>query len=110
MFICRLRATLSLSEVDRAMGEEEAQRFAAQTLLIEKMTRTTDPTMAWHLGQRNNLPYSIVRTGEEWLSINERGESWEEFKTFLAQRWLKWEDSWEDEVLVKELEKVHIEG
>ncbi|KAI0187125.1 hypothetical protein EV127DRAFT_370190 [Xylaria flabelliformis] len=106
MFISRLQATLSLSEVDRAMGEEEAQRVAAQTLLVEKMTRNSDPNMAWHLGQRSSLPYSIIRTREEWLPINERGESWEELKTFLAQRWLLWENSWNGTVLVEELERV----
>ncbi|KAF3058422.1 hypothetical protein GL218_05181 [Daldinia childiae] len=109
MLICRLRATLSLSEADRAMGEEEAQRFAARTLLIEKMARAVDPVMAWQLAQRNNLPYSIVRTREDWLSINERGENWEELKTFLKQRWLKWEYYWEDEILIKELGQVPIE-
>ncbi|TRX96471.1 hypothetical protein FHL15_002743 [Xylaria flabelliformis] len=106
MFISRLQATLSLSEVDRAMGEEEAQRVAAQTLLVEKMTRNSDPNMAWHLGQRNSLPYSIIRTREEWLPINERGGNWEELQTYLAQRWLLWEDSWNGTVLVEELERV----
>lgn len=40
------------------MSEEEAQRFAAQTMLIEKMTKTTDPAMAWHLGKR--ITYRIL--------------------------------------------------
>ncbi|KAI1120936.1 hypothetical protein F5Y10DRAFT_257393 [Nemania abortiva] len=109
MFLSRLQATLSLNEVDRAMGEEEAQRLAAQTLLMEKMTRHEDPTMSWHLGQRNNLPYSIIRTREEWLSIEERGRSWEELKTFLAQRWLRWEDSYNNNVIAEELERAQIE-
>lgn len=106
MFLCRLRATLSLSEAGRAASEEEAQKSAAQTLHMEKMARTADPNMAWHLGQRNGLPYSIIRTREDWLSISERGESWEELKTYLAERWLNWEDSWHDNVLVKELGEV----
>ncbi|KAF2971950.1 hypothetical protein GQX73_g1539 [Xylaria multiplex] len=110
MFISRLLATLSLSEVDRAMGEEEAQRVAAETLLVEKMTRNSDPTMAWHLGQRSTLPYSIIRTREEWLPINEPGGSWEELKTFLARRWLLWEDSYHGTVLVEELERVQVEN
>ncbi|KAJ2988992.1 hypothetical protein NUW58_g3695 [Xylaria curta] len=109
MFISRLQATLSLSEVDRAMSEEEAQRVAAQTLLVEKMTMNSDPIMAWHLGQRRSLPYSIIRTREEWLPINERGGNWEELKTFLAQRWLLWEDCWNDTVLVEELRRVGVE-
>ncbi|KAI0533212.1 hypothetical protein GGR58DRAFT_487655 [Xylaria digitata] len=110
MFISRLQATLSLSEVDRAMGEEEAQRVAAQTLLVEKMARNSDPVMAWHLGQRRSLPYSIIHTREEWHPINERGGNWEELKTFLAQRWLLWEDSWNGTVLVEELERVQVEN
>ena len=110
MFTYRLQATLSLSEVDRAMGEEEAQRVASQTLLVEKMARNSDPTMAWHLGQRSSLPYSIIRTREEWLPINERGESWEELKTFLAQRWLLWEESWNSTVLIQELERIQVES
>ena len=66
--------------------------------------------MAWHLGQRNSLLRSIVCTREEWFSINKRGgENKKELKTFLAQRWLKLEDSWEDAVLVKELGQVHTE-
>ncbi|KAJ8133088.1 hypothetical protein O1611_g535 [Lasiodiplodia mahajangana] len=110
MFILRLQATLSFSEVDRAMGEEEAQMLAAQTLLIEKIARNSDPTMAWHLEQRNSLPYSIIRTREEWLPINERGENWEELKTFLAERWLLWEDSYNGAVMVKELERLQVEN
>lgn len=106
MFLCRLRTTLSLSEAGRAASEEEAQKSAAQTLHMEKMARTADPNMAWHLGQRNGLPYSIIRTREDWLSISERGESWEELKTYLAERWLSWEGSWHDNVLVKELGEV----
>ncbi|KAL1853923.1 hypothetical protein Daus18300_011665 [Diaporthe australafricana] len=109
MFLGRLRASLSLSGADRATSEEEAQNFAAQTLHMEKMARTADPNMAWHLAQRNSLPYSIVRTREDWLSISERGENWEELKTYLAERWLKWDGSWHEEVLIKELGEVHSE-
>lgn len=109
MFICRLRASLCLSEDDRATSEEEAQRYAATTLHMEKRARTVDPNMAWHLAQRNSLPYSIIRTREDWLTINERWESWKDMKTYLAERWLKWEDSWHDEVLVKELGQIHDE-
>ncbi|KAI1360792.1 hypothetical protein F5Y08DRAFT_348412 [Xylaria arbuscula] len=108
MFLSRLQATLSLSEVDRAMGEEEAQKVAAQVLLVERMARHSDPAMAWHLGQRNRLPYSIIRTREEWLPFNEPRGGWEDLKAFLAQRWLRWEDSWNGEVLTKELEGVQV--
>lgn len=103
MFICRLRASLSLSEADRAASEEEAQRTAAQTLHIEKLAKKANLNMAWHYEQRNNLPYSIIRTREDWLPISERGQNWEELKIYLADRWLKWDNSWHDTVLVKEL-------
>ncbi|KAI0975770.1 hypothetical protein F4678DRAFT_418464 [Xylaria arbuscula] len=109
MLIFRLQATLSLSEVHRARGEERAQRLAAQTLVLEKMTRSSDPTMAWHLGQRNGMPYSIIRTREEWLCINEPGGNWEELNTFLTQRWLRWEGYWKETVLIEELERVQVE-
>ncbi|POS79932.1 hypothetical protein DHEL01_v201675 [Diaporthe helianthi] len=103
MFLSRLRASLSLSEDDRGASEEEAQRTAAQTLHAEKVARSADPDMAWHYAQRNNLPYSIIRTREEWLPISERGQNWEELKIYLAERWLKWDNSWHDTVLVKEM-------
>lgn len=103
MFLCRLRSSLSLSESDRAASEEEAQRTAAQTLHIEKMARNANPNMAWHYAQRNNLPYSIIRSREDWLPISERGQNWEELKAYLAERWLNWDSSWYDTVLVKEL-------
>ncbi|KAG8158024.1 hypothetical protein KVR01_012296 [Diaporthe batatas] len=103
MFLCRLRASLSLSEADRAASEEEAQRTAAQALHVEKLAKNANPNMAWHYAQRNSLPYSIIRTREDWLPISERGQNWEELKIYLAERWLKWDNSWHDTVLVKEL-------
>ncbi|KAI1111322.1 hypothetical protein F5Y14DRAFT_464625 [Nemania sp. NC0429] len=109
MFIFRLQATLSLSEVHRARGEERAQRLAAQMLVVEKITRSSDPAMAWHLGQRNGMPYSIIRTREEWLCINEPGGNWEELNTFLTQRWLRWESYWKETVLIEELERAQVE-
>jgi hypothetical protein len=109
MFSCRLRASLSPSPSVRAASEEEAQKVAARALHIEKIGRTVDPNMAWHLAQRNSLPYSIVRTREDWLSITEPGEDWKELKGYLAQRWLKWDNTWHEEVLDKELGQIHDE-
>ncbi|KAH8422304.1 uncharacterized protein LDX57_000062 [Aspergillus melleus] len=103
MYISRVLATLSPDEAERAGSEVEAQTFATQTLLIERMSAKLDPAMAWHLEQRNDLPYSILRTGDEWLTDGDPGMSWEELKTFLQQRWLRWEDSWRDGVLAAEL-------
>jgi len=49
----------------------------------------------------------FYHTHSDWLTINERGEKREDMKTYLAERWLKWEDSWHAEVLVKELGQIH---
>jgi hypothetical protein len=106
MYLCRVLATFSLTEVERATSEAEAQTFAAQTLLIEKLAENRDPAMAWHLGQRNALAHSIVHTRGQWFTAEEPGRTWEELKDFLAQRWLNWEDSWRDKVLVDDLRLV----
>lgn len=103
MYISRVRATLSLTADERAASETEAQAFATQTLLIERMTTKLDPAMTWHLEQRNALPYSIVQTRDDWLSNGDPAMSQEELKIFLAQRWLAWEDCWRDRVLKAEL-------
>ncbi|KAI9040358.1 uncharacterized protein KD926_008315 [Aspergillus affinis] len=103
MYISRVLATLSPDEAERAASEFEAQAFATRTLLIEEMSAKLDPAMTWHLEQRNALPYSILRTGDEWLSDGDPRMSWEELKAFLQQRWLRWEDSWRDGVLAAEL-------
>ena len=103
MYISRVKATLSADESEREDSEVEAQAFATQTLLIEQMTAKLDPAMTWHLEQRNALPYSIVQTRDEWLSNVDPEASHEELRLFLAQRWLRWEDSWRDAVLKAEL-------
>lgn len=109
MYIRRVQATLSPSEVERATSEAEAQTFAAQALLIENMTAKLDPAMTWHLEQRNALAHSIIQTREEWFSDKTHGMSWDELKDFLAQRWLKWEDSWREGALTKELGQAIVE-
>ncbi|KAH6972714.1 hypothetical protein BKA56DRAFT_492559 [Ilyonectria sp. MPI-CAGE-AT-0026] len=103
MYICRVLATLSPSEIERATSEVEAQTFASQTLLIEEVTTKLDPAMAWHLQQRNGLAHSIIQKKEEWFSDNEHGMSQDKLKSFLAQRWLKWENLWRARVLAEEL-------
>lgn len=105
MYICRVLATLSLSEIERATSEVEAQTFANQTLLIEEITTELDPAMAWHLQQRNGLAHSIILSRGEWFSDKEHVLSWDKLKEFLAQRWLKWENSWRANVLAEELEE-----
>ncbi|RKK32520.1 hypothetical protein BFJ70_g16532 [Fusarium oxysporum] len=103
MYICRVLATLSPTEIERATREVEAQMFASQALLIEEVTTKLDPAMAWHLQQRNGLAHSIIEKKEEWFSDNELGMSRDKLKGFLAQRWLKWENSWRAGVLAEEL-------
>ncbi|KAE8333320.1 hypothetical protein BDV39DRAFT_199048 [Aspergillus sergii] len=105
MYISRVTATLSLNEAECAASEAEAQAFAAQALLTEKMTAQLDPTMTWHLEQRNALAHSIIQTRDIWVSHLPYGMPWEERKYYLAQRWLQWEDSWRDGVLNVELEE-----
>ncbi|KAE8344386.1 hypothetical protein BDV24DRAFT_148959 [Aspergillus arachidicola] len=105
MYISRVTATLSLNEAECAASEAEAQAFAAQALLTEKMTAQLDPTMTWHLEQRNALAHSIIQTRHFWASHLPYGRPWEEQKYYLAQRWLHWEDSWRDSVLTVELEE-----
>jgi hypothetical protein len=103
MYICRVRATLSQNESDRAASEKEAQTFATQALLIEKASVNLDPAMNWHMEQRNALSHSIKRTREEWQS-DEIGEiSGEMLTKYLAQRWIKWEDSWRNGALTEAL-------
>jgi hypothetical protein len=94
MYICRVLATLSSTEIERATSEVEAQMFASQALLIEEVATKLDPAMVWHLQQRNGLAHSIVEKKEEWFSDNELGISRDKLKGFLAQRWLTWENSW----------------
>ncbi|KAI6779282.1 uncharacterized protein J7T54_001012 [Emericellopsis cladophorae] len=65
MYVCRVLATLSPSELERATSEVEAQTFASQALLIEEVTTELDPAMAWHVQQRNSLAYSITQENEE---------------------------------------------
>ncbi|KAH7126556.1 hypothetical protein B0J13DRAFT_565647 [Dactylonectria estremocensis] len=60
MYICRVLATLSLSEIERATSEVEAQTLATQTLLIEEVTTELDPAIAWRLQQRNGFAHSII--------------------------------------------------
>ncbi|EXA31007.1 hypothetical protein FOVG_17646 [Fusarium oxysporum f. sp. pisi HDV247] len=103
MYICRVLATLSPTEIERATSEVEAQMFASQALLIEEVATKLDPAMAWHLQQRNGLAHSIIEKKEEWFSDNELGMSRDKLKSFLAQRWLKWENSWRAGVLAEEL-------
>jgi hypothetical protein len=103
MYICRVLATISSTEIERAASEVEAQLFASQALLIEEVTTKLDPAMAWHLQQRNGLAHSIIEKKEEWFSDNELGMSRDKLKSFLAQRWLKWENSWRAGVLAEEL-------
>ncbi|WXC51057.1 hypothetical protein QX201_010762 [Fusarium graminearum] len=103
MYICRVLATLSPTEIERATSEVEAQMFASQALLIKEATTKLDPAMAWHLQQRNGLAHSIIQKKEEWFSDNELGMSRDKLKSFLAQRWLKWENTWRAGVLVEEL-------
>jgi hypothetical protein len=103
MYICRVLATLSPTEIERATSEVEAQMFASQALLIEEVTTKLDPAMAWHLQQRNGLAHSIIQKKEEWFSDNELGMCRDKLKSFLAQRWLKWENSWRAGVLAEEL-------
>lgn len=103
MYLCRVQATFAPTEIERATSESEAQMFAAQTLLIEKMTGVLDTALVWHLEQRNDLPRSIRQTRAEWVSDMEQGRAWEDLRSLLAWRWQKWEDSWRDGVLSKEL-------
>jgi hypothetical protein len=105
MYTRRVQATLSASEIERATSEVEAQTYATQTLLIEKAAAALNPSMAWHLEQRNSLPHSILETREEWFVDKSRGMSWEESRDFLAQRWLSWEDTWRARVLACELDE-----
>ncbi|KAE8422524.1 hypothetical protein BDV36DRAFT_245346 [Aspergillus pseudocaelatus] len=105
MYISRVTATLSPNEAECAVSEAEAQTFAAQALLTEKMTAQLDPTMTWHLEQRNALAHSIIQTRDIWASPLAYSMPWEERKYYLAQRWLQWEDSWRDGVLTVELEE-----
>ncbi|KAH7232747.1 hypothetical protein BKA59DRAFT_446238 [Fusarium tricinctum] len=94
MYICRVLATLSSTEIERATSEVEAQMFASQALLIEEVATKLDPAMAWHLQQRNGLAKSIIEKKEEWFFDNEIGISRDKLKSFLTQRWLTWENSW----------------
>ncbi|WZH50217.1 uncharacterized protein QYS62_011461 [Fusarium acuminatum] len=94
MYICRVLATLSSTEIERATSEVEAQMFASQALLIEEVATKLDPAMAWHLQQRNGLAKSIIEKKEEWFFDNEIGISRDKLKGFLTQRWLTWENSW----------------
>ncbi|KAK2762569.1 hypothetical protein FQN54_000742 [Arachnomyces sp. PD_36] len=103
MYICRVQASLCPNELERARSEVEAQTFATQALLVEKMAAELDPAMTWHLEQRNALAHSIIETREDWFSVGTDGMSWVELRDFLAKRWLKWEDSWRDTVLNEEL-------
>jgi hypothetical protein len=103
MYICRVLATLSQSEIERATSEVEAQAFASQALLIEEVSLKLDPAMAWHLQQRNDLAHSIIRSKEDWFSDDEHGISRDQLEEVLAQRWLKWENSWRARVLAEEL-------
>lgn len=103
IYICRVLATLAPSEIERATSEVEAQEFANRALHVKEVTTELDPAMAWHLQQRNDLARSIIDTQEEWFSDNEHGTPWVELQSFLAKRWLKWEDSWRARVLAKEL-------
>ncbi|OGM47651.1 hypothetical protein ABOM_004338 [Aspergillus bombycis] len=105
MYISRVTATLSPDEAECAVSEAEAQAFATQALLTEKMTAQLDPTMTWHLEQRNALAHSIIQTRDKWASPLPYRLPWEERKCYLAQRWLEWEDSWRDGVLTVELEE-----
>ncbi|KAF4438682.1 hypothetical protein F53441_12755 [Fusarium austroafricanum] len=96
IFICRIKATLSPDDWDRALNEEEAQNAANQALLIEKVTKQFDKTMAWHFEQRNSLAKSVTETRVEWLAdLVSDGD----LHKLLAQRWLKWENSWRNSVL-----------
>ena len=103
MYLCRVQATFAPTEMERAASEAQPQTFAAQTLLIEKMTGKLDTALVWHLEQRNALPHSIVQTRDEWFSDMEHDRAWEDLKNFFAYRWKKWEDSWRNGVLTKEL-------
>ncbi|KAF5026419.1 hypothetical protein F66182_1484 [Fusarium sp. NRRL 66182] len=99
IFICRARATLSPDRMDRAINEAEAQTFATQALLIAKVTKEFDGAMAWHFEQRNGLAKSVTQTRVDWLvSLADDGHSIE-LNQPLAQRWLKWENSWRSSVL-----------
>ncbi|KAG9253450.1 uncharacterized protein F5Z01DRAFT_657238 [Emericellopsis atlantica] len=102
MYVCRVLATLSPSELERATSEVEAQTFASQALLIEEVTTELDPAMAWHMQQRNSLSYSITQQKEEWFGDNEHGLTGDQLERFLAERWLKWENSWRARVLAEE--------
>lgn len=96
MYTLLINATLSKIESERAASEAEVQIFANQALLVEKVTAELDPATTWHLEQRNALAHSIIQTKEELRSDKTRGMSNEELMAFLAQRWLKWEDLWND--------------
>ncbi|KAE8376939.1 hypothetical protein BDV26DRAFT_305189 [Aspergillus bertholletiae] len=105
MYMSRVTATLSPDQAECAASETEAQTFAAQALLTEKMTAQLDPTMTWHLEQRNALAHSIIQTRSIWASPLPYNMPWEQRKCYLARRWLEWEDSWRDGVLTVELEE-----
>ncbi|RSL59325.1 hypothetical protein CEP51_013938 [Fusarium floridanum] len=99
IYICRIRATLSLDDMERALNEAEAQTFATQALLIEKVTKQLDRTMAWHFEQRNGLAQSVAETRVTWLSDLVGNPHGVNLNELLAQRWLKWENSWRNTVL-----------
>lgn len=89
MHTCRVRATLSASELERATSDVEAQTLASQALVIGEMAVDLDQAMAWHLGQWNGLARSIVQSREEWLSSKTQAMSLVERQGFLARRWLR---------------------
>ncbi|KAE8152969.1 hypothetical protein BDV25DRAFT_169737 [Aspergillus avenaceus] len=103
LYMCRIEATFAPSQIERATSEVEAQIFAAQALRIERATAQLDPSMCWHLEQRNALAHSVLQTKAEWTSDSCDHMAFGERKAFLAQRWLRWEDAWRDQVLSEEL-------
>ncbi|RMJ02313.1 hypothetical protein CDV36_015417 [Fusarium kuroshium] len=85
--------------MERALNEAEAQTFATQALLIEKVTKQLDRTMAWHFEQRNGLAQSVAETRVTWLSDLVGNQHDVNLNELPAQRWLKWENSWRNTVL-----------
>lgn len=66
MYNCRLQATISPSELERASSEVEAQTLASQALSIREMAGKLDQAMAWHLEQWNGLAHSQDDYEEEY--------------------------------------------
>ncbi|KAL4933736.1 uncharacterized protein BDV17DRAFT_286551 [Aspergillus undulatus] len=102
MQICRVLATISPDDMERAAAEVEAQTLAAQAVLIQKATVELDPAMSWYFAQKNPFAHGVIRSREEWVPHSDL--PWGELRGVLAQRWLKWHFGWRVSHLSESLE------